>query len=129
MMKKQELICINCPLGCHLEVTKTEPDGWLVEGNQCNRGKTYAIKELTAPTRILTTTVIINNGILKRLPVRTNEALPKDKIFEAMKLINKITVNAPIEMGEVIITNILDTGVDIIASRSMGDIVNNKTPI
>lgn len=119
MREKQDLICINCPMGCRLEVTETENGGWLVEGNQCARGKAYAIKELTAPTRVLTTTIKINNGFLNRLPVRTNIGLPKDKVFEAMNTINQLTVNTPIKRGDILIKNILDTGVDIIASRSM----------
>lgn len=119
MSTRHELICINCPIGCHLEVIETANGDWLVEGNQCNRGKLYAIKELTAPTRILTTTIRINHGFLNRLPVRTKEGIPKDKLFDAMKQINQVVVEAPIRMGDVIISNILDTGVDVIASRSM----------
>lgn len=118
-MKKQELICINCPMGCRLEVTETENGGWLVEGNQCSRGKSYAIIELTAPTRILTTTVRINNGALKRLPVRTNSGIPKEKVFEAMAVVNQVVVDSPIKRGDVIIKNLLGTNADLIASRSM----------
>ena len=119
MEKKYELICINCPMGCHLKVIETEDGEWFVEGNQCNRGKAYAINELTAPTRVLSTTIKINNGFLNRLPVRTTIGIPKEKIFDAMKLINHVVVNAPIKRGDVIIKNILGTGVDVISSRSM----------
>jgi len=119
MEKKHNLICINCPMGCRLEVSETENGGWLVEGNQCARGKAYAIKELTAPTRVLTTTVKINNGALNRLPVRTNIAIPKEQIFEAMKIINKVVVDSPIKRGDTIVRNLLETGADVIASRSL----------
>ena len=118
MEKKYELICISCPVGCHLEVSEKE-NGLFVKGNQCKKGEAYAICELKAPTRVLTTTVRINNGFLKRLPVRTNSALPKDKLFQAMEIINQVIVTAPIKVGELIVENILGTGVDIIASRSM----------
>lgn len=119
MEKKHNLICINCPLGCRLEVIETDNGGWLIEGNQCKRGKIYAIKELTEPTRVLTTTVKVNNGLLNRLPVRSKDSIPKDKIYDAMKLINQITVESPVHVGDIIIKDILETGVDIIASRDM----------
>jgi len=118
-MEKHKLICINCPMGCRLEVTKTENGGWLVEGNQCKRGTSYAIRELTEPTRVLTSTVVIKNGFLSRLPVRTETAIPKEKIFEAMNVINKVVVEAPVKVGDVIVENILDTGINVIASRNM----------
>lgn len=120
-MKKSEMICIVCPIGCHLEV-KTNGEsktGYSVIGAQCILGESYAIKELTNPTRIITTTVKFCGGVFRRLPVRTNTSIAKDKIFDCMKIINTVEVQAPIAMGQVIIKNILDTGVDIIASRSL----------
>jgi len=119
MEKERQLICINCPMGCRLKVTKTENGGWLVEGNSCNRGKTYAIKELTAPTRVLTTTVVLNSNLHRRLPVRTDDGIPKEKIFEAMRVLNNIKVEAPIHAGDVIYKNILGTVANVIASRSI----------
>jgi len=119
MENVRQLICINCPMGCRLKVTKSENNGWLVEGNECNRGKTYAVIELTAPTRVLTTTVILNSSLFRRLPVRTDKGIPKDKIFEAMKVLDKIKAEAPIHTGDVICCNILGTGVNVIASRSV----------
>lgn len=119
MEEKQHLICINCPLGCRLEVTKTENEGWLIEGNQCNRGKIYAIKEMTNPTRVLTTTVVLENSMHCRLPVRTTDGIPKEKIFPAMEVLNNISVKAPIHAGDIIVHNILGTEVNVIASRSV----------
>ncbi|WP_129596650.1 DUF1667 domain-containing protein [Anaerophilus nitritogenes] len=115
---KKEMICIVCPMGCHLEVNK-QGEEYTVEGNKCKRGQEYAVKELTAPTRVVTTTVKIKNGNLNRLPVKTKEAIPKDKIFECMKLIDSIEVTAPIHVGDVIIKDILGTGVDLVAARDM----------
>lgn len=121
MMKEKEMVCIVCPTGCRITVAedKTQKEGFKVEGNKCMRGKFYGIKEMTNPTRMLPTTVVINNAFLNRLPVRTDKPVPKPMIFECMKVINSIEVDAPIKMGDVIIKNILDTGVDIIATRSM----------
>lgn len=120
-MNKKEMVCIVCPIGCHLTVTKDEGDplGYSVTGHKCKRGIKYGIKELTNPTRVITSTVKIKNAHLKRLPVKTNGAIPKDLNFECMRLINSIEIVAPIKMGDVIIKNILDTGVDLVASRSM----------
>ena len=117
-MKKHELICIVCPIGCHLEVIKNGEE-YTVEGNKCPRGKKYGIKELTNPTRVVTSTVRIKGGILNRLPVKTNGDIAKEKIFECMKLLNKIEVESPIKVGSVIIKDVLGTSVDVVASRSM----------
>ncbi|KGG80942.1 molybdopterin oxidoreductase [Caloranaerobacter azorensis H53214] len=118
---KKDMICIVCPIGCHLEIEKDEKSslGFKVTGNQCKRGQEYAIEEITNPKRILTSTVKIKNAHLSRLPVRTNKPVPKDKIFECMKEINKVEVTAPIRVGDVIIKNILGTGADVLASRDM----------
>lgn len=120
-MEVKDMVCIVCPLGCNLKVIKNEGSktGYTVEGNKCFRGADYAIKEMTNPTRVLTTTVIIYDALLNRLPVRTSGAIPKKLIKQAMELINKLEVKAPVRAGQVIMENILDTGVDLVASRTM----------
>lgn len=120
-MGKKEMICIVCPIGCHIEVIEDESveGGYRVDGANCKRGKIYGVKELTRPTRLLTSTVKVEGAELPRLPVRTQSEIPKDKILESMRLINQIQVKAPVKMGEVLLENILDTGVDIIASRDL----------
>lgn len=118
-MEKQSVICIVCPVGCHLAVEKGPNDGYRVTGNQCQRGETYGIDEFTNPTRILTTTIKIKNAVISRLPVRTERAIPKGKIRECMDVLNKVEVSAPIRIGTLIVENILGTGVNVIASRSM----------
>lgn len=115
---KRELVCITCPIGCRLTVTQIG-DEIKVVGNQCNRGIKYATEELTHPTRMIPTTVVIEESHLRRLPVRTEKPVPKDLIFKCMDEINRVKVKAPVKMGDVIIENILDTGVNIIATRSM----------
>ncbi len=110
-----KMICIACPIGCHLEVSAD----YKVTGNQCPKGEIYALNELKNPMRIVTSTVVITGGIHKRLPVRTQSEIPKALIMDCMVEINKVKVIAPVKMGDVIIKNVLNTGVDIIASRSM----------
>lgn len=123
-MENKKLVCIVCPKGCRLTLIQDENcmGGYKVTGNGCNRGIDYGIKELTNPTRVLTSTVKIKGAIMKRLPVRTKGDIPKSLVFECMELLNHIEVYAPIKMGDIIIKNILDTGVDLIASKSMDKI-------
>lgn len=116
-----ETICTVCPIGCHLVITKdyVNPDNYVVTGNKCKRGENYGILEATNPTRVITSTIKINNTYLKRLPVKTKGAIPKDMNFKCMELINSLEVDAPVKVGQVIVKDILGTGVDLVASRSM----------
>lgn len=124
-LEKKDMVCIVCPVGCRMTLEYNpenlgSTEDFIVSGNKCNRGKAYALKEMTAPTRMLPTTVKIRAGILKRLPVRTEQPVPKELIFDCMQVINQIEVEAPIKVGDVVLANILGTGVNIIATRSMG---------
>ena len=120
-MNKKEIICIVCPIGCRLNVTKDDSNslGYSVTGHACKRGIEYGIKELSNPTRIITSTVKINNAPLKRIPVKTNGPIPKNLNFDCMKIINSVEIEAPIKVGEIIVKNILKTGVDLVVTRSM----------
>ncbi|MDN5304902.1 MAG: hypothetical protein PWP46_1788 [Fusobacteriaceae bacterium] len=113
----KELICIVCPKGCHLKVD-TDND-YKVTGNQCQRGVEYGVKELTNPTRIITSTIKIKGGIHKRVPVKTDKPIPKDMNFKCMEIINKLEVESPVKMGQVVAENILDTGANIVITRDM----------
>lgn len=117
-METKKIVCIVCPTGCRLTVDKKDKE-YIINGNKCKRGIDYAIAEIEHPTRVLTSTVKIENGIYSRLPVNTSGVVPKGKIFDCMVEINKVVVESPISIGEVIIKNVAGTGVDIVASRSM----------
>ena len=112
----KELICINCPMGCHLKV---DVENKTVTGNTCKRGEVYGINEVTNPVRVVTSTVKVNGGELPVVPVKTAGAIPKKLNFECMKVINETTVNAPVKMGEVLIKDVLGTGIDVVASRDI----------
>ncbi len=118
----KEMICIVCPMSCHLSVELEKNVVKSVTGNTCPRGVKYANEELTNPTRMVTSTVVIKNARLTRLPVASRSPIPKDKINDVMAQINKVKVKAPIARDDVIIKNVARTGVDIIASRSMESI-------
>ncbi len=115
---KQELTCIRCPMGCHLTV---EIDGGnvTVTGNTCPRGAEYGKKEVTAPTRTVTSSVRVEGGELKLVSVKTASDIPKDKIFDVMAEIRQCRVKAPVHAGDVLIANVAGTGADIVATRSV----------
>jgi CxxC motif-containing protein len=112
-----ELICIVCPQGCHLKVD--EENGYEVKGNSCPRGAEYGKKELVNPTRVITTTVAIEGGIYRRIPVKTAGDIPKGMIFDIMEEINKVVVKAPVKVGDIIIENVLGTGVNVVSAKTM----------
>lgn len=117
---KTEMICIVCPMSCHMEIEQAE-DGTIlsVMGNSCNRGDSYARKELTTPMRMLTTTVAIEGALHRRLPVILTGEIPKEKQEEVMKEISKICVKAPVLYQQILGQDICGLGVAVMASRSM----------
>lgn len=112
----KELICIVCPNGCHLKVD--EQTGYAVTGNKCERGIEYGKAELLHPVRMVTSTVKLKGARSRRLPVKTSAAIPKEMIFNAMKVIDSLTVTAPVKVGDVLVEDLLGTGVSIIACKT-----------
>lgn len=112
---KRELTCIVCPIGCSLVAEINDGRVSAVSGNTCPRGRAYAESECVSPVRTITTTVRCENG--KMLPVKTDTPIPKEKIFEAMEIINKLRPVLPIAAGDVIIKDIF--GSKVIAVRNM----------
>lgn len=111
--------CIMCPLGCEMTVTIEDGKVTNVTGNTCPRGPKYAADEVTAPKRMLTSTVAIEGGMLPLLPVVSSTVLPKERVLECAAYLRSIKINAPIKTGDVVVRNILNLGVDILASRDM----------
>lgn len=116
-METKELICIGCPLGCMLTVEMEGKEVLSVCGNTCIRGDKYARKEVTNPTRIVTSTLIVEGGDKPTVSVKTKEDIPKDKIADCMRALKGVSVKAPIKIGDILIKNVADTGVDIIATK------------
>ena len=114
----KSITCISCPLGCNISIDKKR-DKEIFTGNECKKGEKYAIQEINNPMRILTTTVKVDNGDVKLLPVRSKKKIPKDMIIRGIIELSKIKVKAPIKCGDLIFKNILETGIDIIASRNI----------
>ena len=118
MTEERHLTCIECPLGCSL-VTISSSNHIIVTGNRCPRGERYAVQELEHPTRMLTTTIGMDNGNYPLLPVRSKHPLPKHLVKDCVCLLAHIRVRAPVQMGEVVYSDIAHTGIDVIATRTM----------
>lgn len=118
-MKRRELICIGCPMGCSIVVEMEDGKVLSVTGNTCPRGESYARKEVTNPTRIVTTTVRVDGGKVPMINVKTEQDIPKDKIFECIAALRGVTVKAPVHIGDIILENVADTGVNIVAAGNV----------
>lgn len=119
-MNTVNLICIGCPLGCPIAVEMEGQTVKSVSGNTCPRGDAYARKELTNPTRIVTSTVRVAGGRLAMVSVKTASDIPKGKIFDCVKALKDVEVKAPVKIGDVIVKDVAGTGVDIIATKNVG---------
>lgn len=113
----KELICIVCPQGCHLKVD--EENGCAVTGNACPRGAEFGKMELTHPTRVVTSTVRCEGGLYPRCPVKTDRAIPKELIFQVMEALDRVTLTAPVRVGQVVVENVCGTGVNVVATRNL----------
>lgn len=113
-------LCIGCPLGCRLEVDES-PEGDILEvrGFACRKGKEYAVQEHTDPRRLVTTTVAVDGARWPRLPVRTVEAVPKDRVRDVCRALDEVRVVAPVRIGDVIVADVLGTGTDVVATRDL----------
>ena len=113
-----ELTCIVCPRGCKLQI-EAENGGYTVTGNGCKRGGVFAVNEMTDPKRTICSTVRTVFPDVPVLPVRVSDEIPKNRIFDVMHEINKAVVKTPVGRGEAVIKNVLDLGVDVIATSNM----------
>lgn len=119
MPEKKHLTCIGCPMCCPLELTIVAGEIREISGNNCKRGEEYARQEFTAPCRVVCTTVDCSSGIWPRLPVKTAAAVPKNKVQSVTRALHSLKIEAPVRMGQLIFSNVADTGIDVIATRSL----------
>lgn len=118
-MRQTEMTCICCPLGCSLTVSQEEDGSVGVDGNSCPRGAEYGVKELTDPTRTVTTTVRVKGRKQTMVSVKTSKDIPKGKIMECMKALAEVEVQPPVHMGDVICRNVAGTGADVVATKNL----------
>ena len=114
---KKTIICIQCPRSCPLNIDTLKRE---VEGNNCKRGKEFALEEIVTTKRVVTTTVkVFNKKNYVMLPVKTNKKIDKNLIFRCIEIIDKIKINIPIKLGDIIVNNILDTGANVVSTSDL----------
>ena len=118
-METRHLTCIGCPMGCQLTVTLENGEVTDVTGNTCKRGDIYARKEVTNPTRIVTSSVRVKNGKIAMVSCKTREDILKGMIFDVAKALENVCVEAPVAIGDVVLADVCGTGVDVIATKNV----------
>lgn len=113
---KKEIICTVCPMGCHIMVEGEGENVISISGNNCKRGEQYATTEFSHPVRILTTTIKTDSEKTPLIPVRSEKPIPKEKIMDCMKAIRECKVSAPVNVYDVLLENVCDTGINIVAT-------------
>lgn len=114
MKKVMDFVCIKCPIGCNLHVEVDDDDNVTVTGNSCPRGEEYAMEEVFAPTRLVTSVLQTDKGVIS---VKTTKPVPKDKIFEVLKEIKKIKIESA-AIGDILIKNVLNLDSDIVVTKN-----------
>ena len=122
-----EMICITCPMGCHLSIERPSDNEIVVSGNRCPRGEKYAREELLSPKRVVTATCRASVAVApeldfsrpRRVPLRTNAAFPKERVPELLALIYALELRLPVQRGQVAIADALGTGIDVLVARTM----------
>lgn len=123
MEETKTMICITCPKGCTLEVTKDgETITKVVAG--CKRGNEYVEREMRDPRRMVASTIRIQNSLHPLMPVYTSAPFPKPRIPELLLELRQMELKAPIRVGQVVARNILGTGIDILASRTAASVTS-----
>lgn len=115
-MREQTIICTVCPIGCRIHVAGDGDAVASVKGPTCKRGERYARDEFTHPVRIITSSALVEGGTEPLVAVRSDKPVPKQRLFDCMRMIRALRLKAPVERNTVLIENILETGANIIAS-------------
>ena len=116
---KRTFTCIVCPNGCEIEAEYEGTEVLSVTGNLCPKGKTYVVQELVDPRRTIASSVRVTDGTLPLASVRLTQPIPKDRIFDVMKVINGAELTAPTHIGDVVFKNVLGLGSDVIVTKNV----------
>ena len=117
--QSMDIICVACPKGCRLQAVRDKEGEILVSNAGCKRGQEYAVSEIIDPRRMVASSVRVKNALHPLLPVYTSAPFPKGRINELLLELRKVELTAPVKMDQVVIDNVLDTGINIIASRDL----------
>ena len=120
MVTEAKVICVGCPLGCGILLTIGErKEVTKASGNKCKEGRAYAIKEHENPVRVLTATVLTQDSSKPLLPVRTDKPISKTSLRESMRVLAKVRAKPPLRAGDVLVTNLLDTGANVVSTSHL----------
>ena len=106
-------------MGCHLKVDDSDKNNIKVSGNTCPRGDKYAREEVVCPKRMVTSIVEVEGGTVRMVSVKTSASVPKDKMFDVLEAIRNISVKAPVKKNQVILADVLGTGIDFVATKDV----------
>lgn len=119
MNNEKKITCTVCPIGCKILIKTHGKQFKVLNGNKCKRGIEYARNEALNPRRMLTSSVLVKNGSWPLVSVKSSSFIPKEKIFSVLKEIKKKKVLAPVKLGQIIIKNVADTKIDIVATKTV----------
>src|SRR4030042_2392583 len=119
MNTEKEITCIICPIGCKILLSINEDRFNIVKGTKCKKGVEYAKAEVCDPRRMLTTSVLVQHGEWPLVSVKSSHPLPKEHVFAVLQMIKQIIVNAPVMRGQVLMSNVKNTGIDIVATKTV----------
>lgn len=119
MTEEKEITCIVCPIGCKILVRTDGTSFELLNGNKCKKGVEYARNEALDPRRMLTSSIFVKNGEWPLVSVKSSQPVKKEKVFSVLKEIKQTTINAPVKSGQLIIKNVANAGIDIVATKSV----------
>ncbi len=119
MSEEKQITCIVCPIGCNILVKKDGSTVKIVDGNKCKRGIDYARSEALDPRRMLTSSVLVIDGEWPLVSVKSSQPVPKDLVFSVLRAIKQEKIKAPVQLGQVIIKNVANTDIDIIATKTI----------
>ena len=114
----ERLTCILCPIGCPIEAVR-RGDDLEVHGNECPKGVDFAVQEILHPRRNLSASVPIKGSASRMVSVRLSAPVPRDKIYPILAAIAALRPEAPVRRGQVLIADVLNTGADVIATRTI----------
>ena len=119
MTAEKNITCIVCPIGCKILIKTNGKNFEILKGSKCKRGMEYARNEALDPRRMLTSSVLVTNGEWPLVSVKSSKPIPKDKIFTVLREIKQTKISAPVKSGQIIIKNIANTNIDIVATKSI----------
>jgi CxxC motif-containing protein len=119
MTKEQDITCIVCPIGCKITVQSDGTTAKALTGHRCKEGISYATTEALDPRRMLTSSILVHDGEWPLVSVKTSQSVPKKDIFNVLKEIQKTSVNAPVKRGDILLSNVANLNIDIIATKTI----------